>query len=285
MREEKGADDWLQQQIQRGIIGPKFKDLLTGGWMSSFDIDNFGSLLNLRNNNPYSSGGGDKHVLPLRETLMLSLGRSLNCKDFIMENIISKNNTQTLVVSSSFLTKMCGAGVRSSDPNDKSTPFTPVQLEKANVNLCIFTATSQVKHVRNVDVFFFPVNKNNQHWTLYVLDARSKTIVHHDSLGNTEGDDDTFYSMLYWYLSVLQLLDIPYDVSEWTKGVREVPQQNNCNDCGVFTCYLMDVLSQGLSPFFIEEYQPAVDHQQDTPFSITVYRKYIAYSLLDEKCN
>ena len=110
------------------------------------------------------------------------------------------------------------------------------------------------------------------------------TVILYDSLCNGEGDINTIQC---WYFAILKHLKRPFEMKEWRIGRGACPKQNNGVDCGVYVCYLMDVLSQGMDPFFITTHAPTKHIKANTTqqfAAISVYRQYIAWSILENEC-
>ncbi|XP_071608149.1 sentrin-specific protease 2 isoform X2 [Heliangelus exortis] len=103
------------------------------------------------------------------------------------------------------------------------------------------------KHVElfKKDLIFVPIHLRS-HWTLVVIDMRKKNISYFDSMGQ-KGDDicETVFQYLQEESRVKRNVELP--ISEWTlhsMGPREIPQQRNGSDCGVFMCKYADYISQ-----------------------------------------
>ncbi|XP_030312316.1 sentrin-specific protease 2 isoform X2 [Calypte anna] len=103
------------------------------------------------------------------------------------------------------------------------------------------------KHVElfKKDLIFVPIHLRS-HWTLVVIDMRKKNISYFDSMGQ-KGDDicETVFQYLQEESRVKRNVELT--VSEWTlhsMGPREIPQQHNGSDCGVFMCKYADYISQ-----------------------------------------
>jgi len=100
------------------------------------------------------------------------------------------------------------------------------------------------------------------------------------SCGRVTADDENDVA---YDFAILEYLKRPYEITEWRLARGTCPQQGNGVDCGVYVCYLMDVLSQGMDPFFITTHAPTTTN--NTQFaSISVYREYIAWSILENEC-
>ena len=97
------------------------------------------------------------------------------------------------------------------------------------------------------DVLLFPVNKEDQHWTLLMVCNPGKSnccMMHLDSLSQTQSEQSTFASSL-----VRGFLTAEWERAERGEGPdfskvpcfhESVPQQDNGNDCGPFVCYFAE---------------------------------------------
>jgi hypothetical protein len=101
--------------------------------------------------------------------------------------------------------------------------------------------------ILKMDKVFFPVNANQGHWCLAVINFIDKRFEYYDSMG---GGDRGVLGHLRRYVQdeANQYSKQPgYDLSEWEDYTpHDVPQQDNGNDCGVFMCKFADYLSGNL---------------------------------------
>lgn len=94
---------------------------------------------------------------------------------------------------------------------------------------------------RKVNIFLYgliiiPAHQNNNHWTLAIIDLKNQTIKIYDSLGNNDGSTA---KLLCEYLEKVSLdkLHNPFNTSNFTiVNEKNIPAQNNNNDCVVFVC-------------------------------------------------
>ncbi|XP_037903482.1 ubiquitin-like-specific protease ESD4 [Hermetia illucens] len=94
---------------------------------------------------------------------------------------------------------------------------------------------------RKVNIFLYgliiiPAHQNNNHWTLAIIDLKNQTIKIYDSLGNNDGSTP---KLLCEYLEKVSLdkLHNPFNTSNFTiVNEKNIPAQNNNNDCVVFVC-------------------------------------------------
>ncbi|KAI9323792.1 hypothetical protein BX666DRAFT_1890489 [Dichotomocladium elegans] len=93
------------------------------------------------------------------------------------------------------------------------------------------------------DIVFIPINYS-YHWTLGVIDMKAHTIQVYDSLG---GSHDNTLMLLKEYLAAEHedKKKQPVDLSDWkTCSPKDIPQQRNMSDCGVFACTFAERLSR-----------------------------------------
>lgn len=117
------------------------------------------------------------------------------------------------------------------------------------------------------DVLLIPINSDNLHWSLGVLNLRQKKVMHLDSMGSG-GATKTTENLLQWLEDNAKLKNVKFDRSKWTFTQVFVPQQTNSDDCGVFTCKFADVMCRGWNDFPF------------TPVHMLYFRARIAHELL-----
>ena len=83
---------------------------------------------------------------------------------------------------------------------------------------------------------FFPVNINNYHWVLVIINLNAKSIGYLDSMGNSDsyGYMDDLLQWLYDE-AIAKSLD-PLNKAEWklTNFSNIIPRQHESLDCGAF---------------------------------------------------
>lgn len=103
--------------------------------------------------------------------------------------------------------------------------------------------------VTKLDYIFVPINRNNTHWCLAVINNKEKKFQFFDSMG---GYGTPALKVLQEYMISETDRLIPNKVEEHKKKYHEYeicdklqcPQQSNGSDCGVFTCKMVEVLSR-----------------------------------------
>ncbi|AAR26952.1 FirrV-1-E3 [Feldmannia irregularis virus a] len=79
-----------------------------------------------------------------------------------------------------------------------------------------------------------PVNVDNNHWILVVVDNRKKTVTAYDSLGVSRRKVTS--DIMLWLQKEYRHKKVPFNRAEWTTVTTgQCPTQNNGNDCGIFT--------------------------------------------------
>jgi sentrin-specific protease 1 len=99
--------------------------------------------------------------------------------------------------------------------------------------------------VFSYDLMFVPVNHGNLHWTLSVVNFRDKRIEYYDSMGSCH--HQVTDNMMRWLKDEMEhKKQQVLDPSEWSTVLhgRDVPQQSNSDDCGMFMCKFTDFLSR-----------------------------------------
>lgn len=105
------------------------------------------------------------------------------------------------------------------------------------------------------DMVVIPVHLG-MHWCLAIIDFRDKTIKYYDSMG---GPNQKCLSALLDYLKQehKDKKKSDYDISDWkTSSVKEIPQQMNGSDCGMFACMYAEFLTRNAKILFTQEHMP-----------------------------
>eukprot|EP00188_Purpureofilum_apyrenoidigerum_P005485 Plantae.Rhodophyta-Purpureofilum_apyrenoidigerum.ctg7175.p1 GENE.Plantae.Rhodophyta-Purpureofilum_apyrenoidigerum.ctg7175~~Plantae.Rhodophyta-Purpureofilum_apyrenoidigerum.ctg7175.p1 ORF type:complete len:646 (+),score=113.60 Plantae.Rhodophyta-Purpureofilum_apyrenoidigerum.ctg7175:535-2472(+) len=96
------------------------------------------------------------------------------------------------------------------------------------------------------DVLVFPINLSNTHWTCAVIDMRSRQLSYYDSLGGQ--NEKVLRNLGKWLEDESQdkkKTKLSLEEEGWSYDCpgHKVPQQENCDDCGVFACKFADYAS------------------------------------------
>ncbi len=113
---------------------------------------------------------------------------------------------------------------------------------------------------RKVDIFSYdllliPVHLG-MHWCLAAVDFAKPGIYYYDSMG---GNNTACLEAVSKYLEDehKDKKKQPYDTSKFTKEiVKDIPQQNNSSDCGMFACKFAEYLSRRAKITFDQEDMP-----------------------------
>ncbi|XP_062581299.1 sentrin-specific protease 1-like [Saccostrea cucullata] len=127
---------------------------------------------------------------------------------------------------------------------------------------------------RRVDIFskdyiLIPVHLG-MHWCLAVIDFKKKMIRYFDSMG---GNNMGCLNALKEYLCAesLDKKKQKFDLSEWkTEITKEIPQQMNGSDCGMFTCKFAEYITREADINFTQEHMP-------------YFRKRMVYEIVKKK--
>lgn len=121
-----------------------------------------------------------------------------------------------------------------------------------------------------MDKLFFPINIDNTHWTVAVVDMTNKRIEYYDSY-HLPGKKyvDALFDYLQDEHQTKKGTPLP-NKEEWKLiyCISDSPYQTNNYDCGVFVCLLCDFLSSG-SPLTYAE------------IHMGQWREFIVLALLD----
>lgn len=105
------------------------------------------------------------------------------------------------------------------------------------------------------DIVVIPVHLG-VHWCLSIIDFRDKTIKYYDSMGSP---NQKCLLALQEYLKSehLDKKKSEFDTSQWKlSSVRDIPQQMNGSDCGVFACMYAEFLTRNSKILFTQEHMP-----------------------------
>uniref|UniRef100_UPI00358F399D sentrin-specific protease 1-like isoform X2 n=1 Tax=Myxine glutinosa TaxID=7769 RepID=UPI00358F399D len=107
------------------------------------------------------------------------------------------------------------------------------------------------------DIILVPVHLD-VHWCLASIDLRKRTISYYDSMGN--GNQEACHVLLnYLKEESLDKKGRRFLTSEWrlhSKSSREIPQQMNGSDCGMFTCKYADYIAREKPITFLQKHMP-----------------------------
>ena len=114
---------------------------------------------------------------------------------------------------------------------------------------------------RKVDIFSYdiipvPVHVGNVHWCMAIIHLKDQTIKYYDSMGQS---NHNVLNALEDYLKSesIDKKKQNLDTSNWIiESERNVPQQMNCSDCGVFSCMFAEYLTRSHKITFSQTNMP-----------------------------
>lgn len=120
--------------------------------------------------------------------------------------------------------------------------------------------TSLRRWTRRIDLFSYdivavPVHLQ-MHWCMAIIDFRDKSIRYYDSMGSA---NKRCLDALNNYLKSehKDKKGADYDMNDWTlENVRDIPQQMNGSDCGVFACTFAEFITRNAKLTFTQENMP-----------------------------
>ncbi|KAL1458152.1 hypothetical protein WDU94_008323 [Cyamophila willieti] len=121
------------------------------------------------------------------------------------------------------------------------------------------------------DLILLPIHVQKIHWCLATIDFRKKCVTYYDSMA---GPDRGVLSRLLKYMGEesMDKKKTPFDTSSWSMQCpKDVPQQQNSSDCGVFTSTFGEYLSRNADISKVK--------QKDMPY----YRKKMTVEILSKK--
>ncbi|KAM4541174.1 sentrin-specific protease 2 [Fundulus diaphanus] len=154
-----------------------------------------------------------------------------------------------------------------------STFFYP-KLQGGGAGVQVGGHVAVKRWTKTVDLFMFdlilvPLHLG-VHWALAVIDLRSKTVRSYDSMGQRH-DDICNLLLLYLKEEHKAKKGRELDGAKWTVGsLKDIPQQKNGSDCGVFACKFADYIAKGKPLTFKQCHMP-------------LFRKLMMWEILNQK--
>ncbi|XP_054156831.1 sentrin-specific protease 1-like [Oppia nitens] len=127
---------------------------------------------------------------------------------------------------------------------------------------------------RKVDIFandfvFIPIHLG-MHWCLAVINFKDKCLQYYDSMG---GNNDECLQLLKAYVQTesLDKKKVTLDMSDWNIfNVKNIPQQENGSDCGMFSCKYAEYISRNAKINFSQSHMP-------------YFRRRMVYEILNKR--
>lgn len=233
----KQQQEYIEQLVDKSLIEEISEDEAIGE-----EIDSFPPLTQQMMDEVDKALVGGPQLATLVEGFNISLSRKdlLTLKDMTWLNDEVINFYFNMLMERS---KKCAPSI-----HIFNTFFYPRLLKVGHQGLARWT--------RRVDLFamdliMIPIHLG-MHWCLATVDTRAKTINYYDSL---LGDNHQCVNALRDYMAAEHQAKkkAPLDLENWKLTVhKEIPEQLNGCDCGVFTCKYAEYLSQD-KPFDFDQ--------------------------------
>lgn len=141
---------------------------------------------------------------------------------------------------------------------------------------------------KKVDLFqkhlvLFPINLENMHWVLGVINNRQKRFEYYDSLGGR--NPDALRKLRRYYQDEHRAKkQANLALTDWTDYQPMVPLQSNSSDCGVFVCQFMHSLSRDSTT----QTHDLAQNETDTIFDFTAenmpyFRQRMIYEIITKE--
>nr|CAI5827162.1 unnamed protein product [Callosobruchus analis] len=105
------------------------------------------------------------------------------------------------------------------------------------------------------DMVCIPIHLG-MHWCMAIVDFRDKSIRYYDSMGSS---NDRCLEALRHYIEAehMDKKKTAFDTSDFTlENVKDIPQQMNGSDCGMFSCTFAEFLTRDAKITFSQEHMP-----------------------------
>ncbi|XP_047349656.1 sentrin-specific protease 1-like [Vespa velutina] len=202
---------------------------------------------------------------PPDEVLVESYGLRITRKDI---NTLADLNWLNDEVINFYMNLLISRGTNDKFPNvhAMNTFFYPKLLSGGHSSLKRWT--------RKIDIFVqdiivVPIHLGI-HWCMSIIDFRNKSICYYDSMGSS---NPKCLSALRRYLEEesMDKKKKTFDTNDWKLvSVKNIPQQMNGSDCGVFSCMFAEYICANRKITF---------SQEDMPY----FRNKMAYEILKNK--
>ena len=117
--------------------------------------------------------------------------------------------------------------------------------------------TKRVNFLRK-DELFFPINTNDSHWSLVVVNPKKKTFTYYNSL-NGDCDEHIILAIKNYLLNDATQWDYisiaDCDILEWRVLCAESPKQKDGYSCGIYTLLNMFCLADDLPLTYEKSYE------------------------------
>lgn len=149
------------------------------------------------------------------------------------------------------------------DPSRKPSHYFNSFFISKILEFDVYTYKNVSRWTRKFDIFalrriYFPININNNHWTMIVLYMEQRQIHYYDSMG---GSGRKYIAALTRWMKDEALSKkgvADYDTSDFELIDHgcSIPQQKNGFDCGAFSCLFADFDTDDLPFDFSQQHLP-----------------------------
>ncbi|XP_060845207.1 sentrin-specific protease 1-like [Rhopalosiphum padi] len=122
--------------------------------------------------------------------------------------------------------------------------------------------TATIKNVYAYDKLITPTYLEGNHWTLTVVNIKSRTITLYDSVKSSIYEDQ-INLLVEFLIESYKKYEKPVDEQQlqWTLDFGDSPLQSNTSDCGVFTCTNARHVLLGKPLYYTQEDAPLLRHR------------------------
>lgn len=110
------------------------------------------------------------------------------------------------------------------------------------------------KNVFDMDMLVIPMNQNENHWVMVVVNIKEKRIEFYDPLQQRRTIYTEMFFMQKWFAELAALQNFKtVNIQAWgSQMMTNVPLQKDINNCGVYVCHFAEFLSRGV-PLVIDQ--------------------------------
>ena len=105
------------------------------------------------------------------------------------------------------------------------------------------------------DKVFIPINRNNNHWILIVIFIQQQKIIYYDSIADINKAKLYLYLTARWLIDEAKIKNHKIEINDWKliNAGKNIPQQNNGYDCGMYVLLYSDYIADNLPLSYGEE--------------------------------
>jgi len=105
------------------------------------------------------------------------------------------------------------------------------------------------------DKVFIPINRSNNHWILIVVFIQQQKIIYYDSIADVNKAKLYLYLTARWLIDEAKSKNHKIEINDWKliNAGKNIPQQNNGYDCGMYVLLYADYIADDLPLSYGEE--------------------------------